>query len=136
VFSHAGTGNPLVRLLAASPRPCTAGIFPVPAPARAMVSFTLAPVPALLAVVPMDIDRTWVCAFPCNCFQCGAARHLARECPVTSDVRHTDVLNEVVRQLGDNLLDELFARLTTSASLPAESADENTDPAGFHPMAK
>jgi hypothetical protein len=68
VFSHAGTGNPLVRLPAASPRPCTAGIFPVPAPAHAMVSFTLAPVPALLAVVPMDVDRTWVCAFPCNCF--------------------------------------------------------------------
>jgi hypothetical protein len=61
-----------------------------------------------------------------------AAGHIARDCPVTSDVRHADVLDEVVRQLGDDLLDELFARLSTSASLPAESADgDEMEPAGF-----
>jgi hypothetical protein len=64
-----------------------------------------------------------------------AARHLARECPVTSDVQHTDILDEVVRRLGDNLLDELFTRLATSASLPAKSADEDVDP-GFPPLAE
>jgi hypothetical protein len=49
-----------------------------------------------------------------------------------SDVRHTDVLNEVVCQLGDDLLDELFAHLSSSASLPAESVDgDETDPVGF-----
>jgi hypothetical protein len=58
-----------------------------------------------------------------------------RECPVTSDVWHTDVLDEVICQLGDDLLDELFAHLATSASLPAESADEDTDP-GFPPSAE
>jgi hypothetical protein len=43
-----------------------------------------------------------------------------------------DVLDEVVRQLADNLLDELFAQLSTSASLLAESADgDEMEPAGF-----
>jgi hypothetical protein len=53
------------------------------------------------------------------------------EFPITSDVRHTDVLDEIVRQLGDDLLGELFARVATIASLPDESADEDVDPAGF-----
>jgi hypothetical protein len=48
-----------------------------------------------------------------------------------SDVWHMDVLNKVVRQLEDDLLDELFPCLVTSASLPAESADKDADPAGF-----
>jgi hypothetical protein len=136
VFGQAGTGNTLVRLPAALPRPHAVGIFPVPVPTRAMVLFALSPAPALPAVVPMDVDQTQVCAFPRTCFRCGAAGHLTRECPVTSDIRHTDILNKVVRQLGDDLLDELFAHLSTSTSLPAESADEDTDPAGFHPMAE
>jgi hypothetical protein len=42
-----------------------------------------------------------------------------------SDVRHTDVLDEVVCQLGDDLLEELLARLSTSTSLPAESVDRD-----------
>jgi hypothetical protein len=48
-----------------------------------------------------------------------------------SDVRHTDILDEVVRQLRDDLLDELSARLATSTSL----ADEDTD-SGFPPLAE
>jgi hypothetical protein len=80
----------------------------------------------------MDVDRARMHPFPRTCFRCGAAGHLTRECPVTSDVRHTDVLDEVVRQLGDDLLDELFVRLSTSASLPAESVDrDEMDPTGF-----
>jgi hypothetical protein len=59
------------------------------------------------------------------------AGHLARECLVTPDVRHTDVLDEVVRQLGNDLLDELFAGVATTASLPDESGNDNADPAGF-----
>jgi hypothetical protein len=43
-----------------------------------------------------------------------------------------DVLDEVVRQLGDDRLDELFAQLSTSASLPAESVDgDEMELAGF-----
>jgi hypothetical protein len=47
-----------------------------------------------------------------------------------------DILDEVVRQLGDNLLDELFAHLATTASLLAESIDEDVDLAGFPSPAK
>jgi hypothetical protein len=54
-----------------------------------------------------------------------------------ADVRHTDILGKVVRQLGDNLLNELFARLSTSASLPAESVDrDEMEPAGFPRLAE
>jgi hypothetical protein len=45
-----------------------------------------------------------------------------------------DVLDEVIRQLGDDPLNKLFTRLATSASLPAESADEDAD-SGFPPSA-
>jgi hypothetical protein len=80
----------------------------------------------------MDVDRTRARAFPRSCFRCGAAGHIARDCLVTSNVWHVDVLDEVVRQLGNDLLDELFARLSTSASLLAESADgDGMEPAGF-----
>jgi hypothetical protein len=80
----------------------------------------------------MDVDQARTRPFPRTCFRCGAAGHLTCECPIPSDVRHTDVLDEVVRQLGDDLLDKLFACLSTSASLPAESVDgDETDPAGF-----
>jgi hypothetical protein len=100
--------------------------------ARTLVTFALLAAPALPAAVPLDVDRAWTRLFPRTCFRCGAAGHLTRECPVPSDVRHTDVLDEVVRQLRDDLLDELFARLSTSASLPAESVDgDEMEPAGF-----
>jgi hypothetical protein len=67
----------------------------------------------LPVVVLMDVDRTQMHTFPRSCFRCRAAGHLACKCPVTSDIRHTDVLDKVIRQLGDDLLDELFARLAT-----------------------
>jgi hypothetical protein len=131
-FGRARSGNPLVRLPAALPRPRGTGILPVAPPARATVSFAPAPRPVLPVVVPMDIDRTQARAFPRSCFRCGAAGHIAWDCPVTSDVWHADVLDEVVRQLGDDLLDKLFAWLSTSASLPAESVDgDEIEPAGF-----
>jgi hypothetical protein len=136
-FGRARTGNPPARLPAAFPR-SRAGVFPAPAPvpvpvpARAPVTFAPLAAPVLPAAVPMDVDRARARPFPRTCFRCGAAGHLARECPVPSDVRHADVLDEVVRQLGDDLLEELFARLSTSASLPAESVDgEEMEPVGF-----
>jgi hypothetical protein len=136
-FGRAGSGNPPVRFLAALPRPCGTGILPVAPAARATVSFAPASGPALPAVVPMDVDWTRARAFPRSCFRCGAAGHIARDCPVTSDIRHADVLDKVIRQLGDDLLDELFARLSTSASLPAKSADgDEMEPAGFPCLAE
>jgi hypothetical protein len=79
----------------------------------------------------MDVNQTQSCAFPHTCFWCRAAGHIVRECPVASDVWHTDVLDEVVHQLGDNLLDKLFACLAATALLLAESIDEDGDPVGF-----
>jgi hypothetical protein len=84
----------------------------------------------------MDINQTWTCVFPCTCFWCRAAGHLVRECPVTSDIWHRDVLDEVIHQLGDNILNELFNRLATTTSLPVESTDEDADPTGFPSPAK
>jgi hypothetical protein len=132
-FARTPAGNPPAWLPAAFPRSCAAGMSPAPAPvpARAPVAFAPLAAPVLPVAVPKDVDRARMRTFPCTCFRCGAAGHLARECPITSDVWHTDILDEVVRQLGDDL-DELFARLSTSASLPAESVDgDETDPAGF-----
>ncbi|KAJ7851839.1 hypothetical protein B0H14DRAFT_3451154 [Mycena olivaceomarginata] len=56
---------------------------------------------------------------------------LPMSAPTTSDVWHTDILDEVVCQRGDDLLDELFACLATATSLLAELIDEDTDPVGF-----
>jgi hypothetical protein len=137
-FGRARTGNPTVQLPAAFPRSRTAGVFPAPAPVpvpvptRAPVTFAPLVAPVLPAAVSMDVDRARARPFPCTCFRCRAAGHLARKCPVPSDVRHADVLDEVIRQLGDDLLEELFARLSTSASLPAESVDgDEMKPVGF-----
>jgi hypothetical protein len=58
-------------------------------------------------------------------------QHLACKCLTTSDIQHTDVLDKVVCQLGDDLLDELFACLATTASLPVESINEDANPVGF-----
>jgi hypothetical protein len=137
-FGCARTRNPPARLPAAFPRSRAAGVFPAPAPVSvpvpmcAPVTFALLVAPVFPAAVPMDVDRAWASPFPRTCFRCSAAGHLACECPVPSDVRHADVLDEVMRQLGDNLLEELFARLSTSASLPAESVDrDEMEPVGF-----
>jgi hypothetical protein len=131
VFGRARTGNPPARLPAAFPRSRAAGVFPAPVPMCAPVTFALLAAPVLPAAVPMDVDRARTRLFPRTRFRCGAAGHLARKCPVPTDVRHTDVLDEVVRQLGDDLLNELFAWLSTSASLLAESMDgDEMEPAG------
>jgi hypothetical protein len=127
----AQTGNLLVQLPAALPWLHAAGVFPAPAPTRAPVSFAPLPAPVLPSVILMDVGWTRMCAFPCTCFQCGAAGHLVCECPVTFDIWHMDVLDKVIRQLGDDLRDELFTRLSTTASLLAELIDRDMDPTGF-----
>ena len=79
----------------------------------------------------MDIDRARSTAGPRrNCFQCGEPGHIARDCPRSADVRVTDVLDEVARQLGGDLLEELVARVTMAMSLPSES-DPEQDPEDF-----
>jgi hypothetical protein len=48
-----------------------------------------------------------------------------------SDIWHSDILDKVVHQLGDNLLDKLFAHLSTTTSLSSELINEDADAMGF-----
>jgi hypothetical protein len=53
-----------------------------------------------------------------------------------SDIQHMDILDEVVCQLGNDLLDELFACLSTTALLLTESINKETNLVGILSPAK
>jgi hypothetical protein len=90
-----------------------APVAPVATPAIRPPSF------APPAPVPMDVDRARARgAVRRACYRCGDPGHIVRDCPVPQDVRSTDVLDEVIRQLGGELLEELVARLATSGGAP------------------
>ncbi|KAF7372853.1 Reverse transcriptase-RNase H-integrase [Mycena sanguinolenta] len=69
--------------------------------------------------VPMDVDCTHACfgSGPQRCYRCGEPGHLANACTAPADVRVTDVLDEVIHQLGGDLLEELVVHVTTSSSV-------------------
>ena len=75
--------------------------------------------------VPMEVDCTWAhTGICCTCYHCREQGHLARDCTALADVQSVDMLDEVIRQLNGDLLEELVARLSTSASLPEEPRTE------------
>jgi hypothetical protein len=96
-------------LLAAQPRPPVQVTAAIPAP------------------VPMDVDRTRARNTPHvrTCFRCGDPNHIARDCP-SAHVRTVDILGEVIRQLGSELMEELIARHATTAEVEAH-ADATTE---------
>ncbi|CAK5265533.1 unnamed protein product [Mycena citricolor] len=113
------------------PRPMAPPVVaPPPAPRPAPV--------VLPPGIPMEIDRTRArSSVRRTCFRCGSPGHLARDCPTPADVRHTDVLDEVINQLGSDLLAELVARVATTTAVEeheAEIADELEQ--GFLPRDK
>ena len=66
---------------------------------------------------------------PRRCYRCGEPGHLTNTCTAPANVRVTDVLDEVIRQLGGDLLEELVARVATSGALPG--AEESEASEGF-----
>ncbi|CAK5271164.1 unnamed protein product [Mycena citricolor] len=87
------------------------------------------PAPAVLPPgIPMEIDQTRAHSSFCRtCFRCSNPGHLARDCLTPANVRHADVLDKVINQLGSDLLAELVAWLATMAAVEereAEFADE------------
>ncbi|CAK5267875.1 unnamed protein product [Mycena citricolor] len=77
------------------------------------------PAPAPVAhPIPMELDWTRLRGDICRtCFRCGSPGHLARDCPTPADICHTDVLDEVINQLGSELLSELVAQVATTAAV-------------------
>ena len=117
--------TPTTRATAAPARP--RGVAPTVAQFRPSVQVPT----AVQAPVPMDLDRARARATPYTraCFKCGHPGHLARDCP-SADVRGMDLLSEVIRQLGTEMMDELAARHadTVEVQAHAEAAAEEDFP--------
>ncbi|KAJ6537598.1 hypothetical protein B0H10DRAFT_2246002 [Mycena sp. CBHHK59/15] len=80
--------------------------------------------------VPMDVDRTRARGVPRRgCYRCGDPNHFARDCTAPANVRSIDVLDEVIQQLGDDLLEELLARVASTQV--AEEHAAAAEPQGF-----
>ena len=123
-----------LRTISGLPKPPVAPARPRPAPGALLPPVAQPPVrpaaPIPPAPAPMDVDRARArTTFRRTCYRCGDPGHVVRDCPVPQDVRSFDVLDEVVRQLGSKLLEELVARLATSGGLPAvtEEPEEAQD---------
>ena len=98
---------------------CQTGVIP-----RARLAAPAFVPAAAPAPVPMEIDRSRArTATPRSCFRCGEPGHIARDCPTTLDVRTIDVLDEVIYQLGGEMMEELVARMD-SARVAEEHAAE------------
>ena len=76
----------------------------------------------------MDVDRTRARGAPRRgCYRCGDPNHFARDCTIPADVRATDVLDEVIQQLGDEMLEELLARVASTRALSDHGPSEEPE---------
>ncbi|KAJ7791494.1 hypothetical protein B0H13DRAFT_2394254 [Mycena leptocephala] len=92
--------------------------------------------PPLPAPVPMDIDHTCTHHVPRRgCFHCGDANHFTRDCLAPANIRTTDVLDKVIRQLRGEMLEKLVACLAMTEALTDEPALEDFPPCDNIPLA-
>ncbi|KAF7358796.1 Reverse transcriptase-RNase H-integrase [Mycena sanguinolenta] len=117
---------PVVRPHAGALLPCPSSCRSSPATCFCCSCSPLTPPP-----VPMDVDRMCACfgSGPHHCYRCGEPGHLANACTAPADIHVTDVLDEVIHQLGGDLLEELVAYVTTSGSVLESDMPEA--PEGF-----
>ena len=63
----------------------------------------------------MELDRTRTQGrTPRPCYRCGIVGHYAKDCPTAVDIRAVDILDKGMLQLGDDLLEELMARMDSA----------------------
>ena len=72
----------------------------------------------------MDVDRARTQNLPRHC---GEPGHLARDCPTPANIRSLDVVDEVIQQLGGDLLEELVARLATTQAVEERATSVETE---------
>lgn len=86
----------------------------------------------------MDVDRTRARQPPPRvCFRCGQPGHMARGCPLSADVRHLDLVQELIHQVSVDDLEQALALAKDHEALAAQAdADADADLEDFPPSSE